>query len=175
MRDKLLPLKFAVYAMGVMLLGGFLWLGGKLALKAQELNSETCMEIELPAPPDNGWLPLQSLSFQHDQWILIYQDSFNAIGFRYDKCGNFLQSFRVMGGIPPLPPLPESAPGEEAPRFFPPQQDSSAIDPPTSAAPDSAMEFRCGLAEMAADAARRALEEDAAASTGANDKNSPQN
>ncbi len=96
-KDKLLPLKIIVYAMGIMLLGGFLWLGGKLAIKASELSNMACDQVDIPAPPVSH-LPLKSLTFQNNHWILTYGDNHNATAYRYNKCGELQQTFTILGG-----------------------------------------------------------------------------
>jgi hypothetical protein len=104
---SLLPLKIAVYCMGLMLLGGFIWLGGQLALQAQALNSKACQDITLPAAPQ-GYRFLHA-DFSDDYWIVAYrrEESLNALNKknrdandtpvfrRYDRCGTLKQTLRL--------------------------------------------------------------------------------
>ncbi len=93
--DKLLPLKFAVYAMGIMLLGGFLWLGGKLALKAQELNSDNCADIEIAPSDINSSLQLKSATINGDNLLITYANQQQTTILRYDRCGKLQQKFNI--------------------------------------------------------------------------------
>jgi hypothetical protein len=88
-KDPLLPLKFAVYGMGVMLLGGFLWLGGKLAMKASELHSTNCKEISIALPVD---VSAKNTTLSGDDWVIEGSD---GVFYRFDRCGREVQRAKI--------------------------------------------------------------------------------
>lgn len=88
-KDPLLPLKFAVYGMGIMLLGGFLWLGGKLAMKANELHSTQCKEIAITLPIDVTAL---HTTLAGDDWVVQGSDD---VFYRFDRCGREIQRVAI--------------------------------------------------------------------------------
>lgn len=98
-KDSLLPLKFAVYGMGVMLLGGFLWLGGKLAMKANELHSTSCKEIAITLPAK---VTAKNTLLSGDDWIIKGSD---GVFYRFDRCGREIQRVTISN----LPPAEDTA------------------------------------------------------------------
>ncbi len=92
-KDPLLPLKLLVYGMGIALLGGFLWLGGSLVMKAKKLHSTNCAEITLKLP---SGATATHTSFSQENWIV---ETTTASGtkriLRYDNCGTLLQQVDV--------------------------------------------------------------------------------
>ena len=87
-KDSLWMLKISVYAMGVMLLGGFLWLGGRLAVKAGEMNSASCREITLNAPRKG----ITALEYAGEHWVVHY-GTYHAL--RFDRCGRQVQEVQI--------------------------------------------------------------------------------
>jgi hypothetical protein len=73
-----------------MLLGGFLWLGGRLALKASEINNH-CAEITLKLPEGAS---MQGLPYAgHESWIVTARDGEKKpVIYRFDPCGRLLQT-----------------------------------------------------------------------------------
>lgn len=91
----LLSLKIIVYAMGIMLLGGFLWLGGRLAVKASELSSTNCSDVTLQVP--EGLTPAATANYRNGDWILQARDaSGTPLTLRFDRCGRLQQQVRVV-------------------------------------------------------------------------------
>ena len=95
-KDKLLPLKIIVYAMGVMLLGGFLWLGGKLAVKASDMNNQSCQQTALNIPQGAN---LFKVSFAHDNWIAEFSYKGQMQHWRFNRCGTLKQKVVVVPGL----------------------------------------------------------------------------
>lgn len=89
-RDPLLPLKFAVYGMGVLLLGGFLWLGGKLAMKANELHSSNCKEISISLPKNAS---AKQVQLSGDNWVI---ETAEGVFYRFDRCGREVQRVTIV-------------------------------------------------------------------------------
>lgn len=91
---SLLPLKIIVYAMGIMLLGGFLWLGGKLALKANDMHDSACSNIALTLP--EGTTAISAPQFRYGYWLITgQQENGVAVTYRYDSCGRLQQQVTV--------------------------------------------------------------------------------
>jgi hypothetical protein len=89
-KDPLLPLKFAVYGMGVMLLGGFLWLGGKLAMKANDLHSADCKNITITLPAE---VQAEHMTLSGDDWVVRGSDD---VFYRFDRCGREVQRAKII-------------------------------------------------------------------------------
>lgn len=90
-KDSLLPLKILVYSMGILLIGGFVWISGRLVIKAGELSSKDCKEITVPKPAGK----LLDTYFSDGHWIIHSRDKQGEIWHRYDSCGKLVQELRV--------------------------------------------------------------------------------
>jgi hypothetical protein len=79
--------------MGIALLGGFLWLGGSLVMKAKKLHSNNCAEITLKLP--SGATAIHT-TFSQENWIVeIATENGAKRILRYDNCGTLLQQVDV--------------------------------------------------------------------------------
>lgn len=83
-------LKVIVISMGVMLIGGFVWVAAVVASRAGEQVAkphsplktlEECQEISLPAAND------ADVIFSNDEWIITSEHEV----WRYNQCGELLQ------------------------------------------------------------------------------------
>ncbi len=76
-QKSLLPLKVLVYAMGVILVGGFIWVAGLLMSRAGD--AAQCQEIVLPQG---------DVTFEDGYWIVRNADTVE----RFDRCGKRVQA-----------------------------------------------------------------------------------
>lgn len=91
-------LKLTVISMGVMILGGFLWVGAVVASRAGEQAAKPrskakalveCQQISLPAPPN------AKLEFANGEWLVIGKTQVR----RYTQCGELLQITTLTGDM----------------------------------------------------------------------------
>lgn len=87
-KDPLLPLKLLVYGMGIFLVGGFIWLGVKISMKAGEMGEKSCAEITLQQPESLDISRPYAISYADDFWILTQNTHF----WRFNRCGKLTQS-----------------------------------------------------------------------------------
>lgn len=77
MKDRsLLPLKMLVWGMGVVLVGGFIWVAALLASRIE--SKEACAEITLP---------VGETRFEDGFWIVTRENEI----LRFDGCGKLVQ------------------------------------------------------------------------------------
>lgn len=79
-------LKMTVISGGVLLIGGFLWVGAVIAQRASEQAIQTptasaCREISLPVPAGG------EVEFAEGEWRVTTPEAV----FRYDECGQLRQ------------------------------------------------------------------------------------
>lgn len=92
---SLLPLKMLVYGMGVMLLGGFLFLGGTLSYQAYQMQGDACRDLTLPLP--DGSSADQPPRYESEHWLVTAENAEGqAVTYRFDGCGSLKQTIRVL-------------------------------------------------------------------------------
>jgi len=91
-------LKIAVISVGVMIIGGFLWVGAVVASRAGKQAGEPvsvaqtlqdCRQLALPAPPN------ATLEFRNREWLVHSKHEIR----RYSECGELIQFTTLTGDM----------------------------------------------------------------------------
>ncbi len=91
-------LKIVVISMGVLILGGFLWVGAVIVSRAGETAeaaskpvnvAEDCRQVALPAPPN------AKLEFEGGEWLVTGKYEVR----RYTPCGELIQITTLTGDV----------------------------------------------------------------------------